>query len=213
MAALNRHIIDSEHYVARYARGSLTAAESECFEEYCVLHPEVAEQVSTDRALLAGLRAQESGVPVERPRWQFALAAGIAALVIAVGAAFYGSSTPAQALYASDGSAAALPAIRVVQQRGAVQEIHSSQERTRLLLHAVMPAGTAASDFAVTLVERTSPSEISHGPLTVTAQLIDGELILPVVVDAAALRSTSLRLDVEGAGTRLSFDLRVPNLQ
>jgi hypothetical protein len=219
MAALTPAIIDEKHYVARYARGGLSDAEREAFEEYCLLHPEVAEQVATDRALLRGMR----GLPPSRAshplrRWMsYPLAAGIVVAAIALGTLAYRHSTSSitSALYAygnaipgNVGKRIAAPQ-RVVLERGKPVELEGHGELNALRLEVILDPSITGTEFRVELVEYTPQGELRHGFVSQRPQMVDGERVLPLVVDLAVVRSNRLRLDVQSDGAEQSFELRV----
>ena len=113
MAQLTREIVDAEHYVARYARGGLTEQEREAFEEFCLMNPEVAREVGTDRVLLAGL-AQAQPPRAWRSSWaNLALAAGLVALALALGVWLSNRQPGALQLYAGTASAEQQPVARL----------------------------------------------------------------------------------------------------
>lgn len=91
--------------VPRYLAGELSPADAEAFEEYCILHPEAATEVESERRLRDGLiavhRSQTAGfkapaaakviaavhtTPAARPRWVLwtAIAAAAVAVLLAI---------------------------------------------------------------------------------------------------------------------------------
>lgn len=219
MAGLNREIVDSEHYVARYVRDGLRVDEREAFEEYCVIHPDVAEQVATDRVLLRGMQGLEKEDAVDAGGWtRYRLAASIAVLVAMVGIwGFLQFSAPApNALYAmSDalptrlGQRLSAEPLRVVLQRGAPVPLERTAGHEALRLDVVLDTRDTAREYSVALVEYTQHGEVERGRATQVPRTVDDERILPVVVDLTAVEGRRLRLDVKSEGSKQTFELRV----
>lgn len=219
MASLTRADIDSGHYVARYARGSLSDSERDAFEEYCVLHPDMAKQVATDRALISGLRDIEARPAARkgRPVFRYALAAGVAAIVVMAGTLTYlklFASAPI-GLYAATRDLPA--AIRsVASSRGRITLTRSARpidltvsQSARVLQLEFDPGLAEATEFDFTLVERTAGGDIVRGRVRQSLQDVDGERIAPLVIDLGTSREPRLRLDVDHGGASESFELRV----
>lgn len=218
MVGLTREIIDSEHYVARYVRDGLRVDEREAFEEYCLLHPDVVEQVATDRVLLRGMQALEKEETVDASSWvRYRLAASIAVVVAIVGIwGFLQFGAPApNALYAlSDMLPTKLEArlsepLRVVLQRGAPVNLDPAPGQNAMRLDVVLDSRDAAKEYTVSLIEYTQHGEVERGRTTQIARTIDDEPILPVVVDLTAVEGRRLRLDVKSERSRQTFELRV----
>jgi hypothetical protein len=216
MAQLTRAIIDAEHFVARYARGSLSEPEREAFEQYCVLHPEVAEQVATDRAMFEGLRAMErKRARPRRPLIHYALAAGVAALALAASIwSFYGGGTEAAAMYAA---AEDLPALlrervstplRVVAQRGGALRLEAPPGHDVLKLEIVVD-GASAGVADVSVIEYAPDGEMHRGKLRTPVELRDGEPLISILLDTSTLRGDRLRIDVSAPGAAQAYELRV----
>ncbi len=212
MAELTRAKIDEGHYVARYAQGRLEGAELEAFEEYCLLHPDIAEQVQTDRTLLAGLRSLE---PQRPRRWPaYALAAGVA--VIAVGLIVWkmldtGGNTGA--LYAITDS---LPEslqlsepLRVVRVRDAsaqVLPVGNAVTAVSLEIEAANTIGAATLD--VTLEEERGGEWFERGARqNVAVDTARGTV--RVVVDLRKIDGTHLHIRLKGADKSDDFYVRV----
>jgi hypothetical protein len=217
MAALTRETIDQEHLVARYARGSLSEQEREAFEDYCVLHPEVAEQVKTDRALIEGMRELEGESRVE-PKVSlvryWAMAAGIAA-AIAIGTWLAFNPQGNVALYAANGRESESLAsrlsepMRLAQQRGTVVILSVTPVRNVLEVQIVTSNPPSPAPASVTLVELTDQGERVLNTVNVLPSQRDGEWVLNVLIDTQSLSASNLRLDVEHGGARESFRVRV----
>ena len=219
MAGLNREIVESEHYVARYVRDGLRVDEREAFEDYCVLHPEVAEQVATDRVLLRGMQVLEKEDAVDAGGWtRYRLAASIAVVVAMVGIwGFLQFGAPApNALYAMSDT---LPTrlehrlsaepLRVVLQRGAPVPLERIPGRDALRLDVVLDSRDTALEYNVALIEYTQHGEVERGRATQAPRTLDDERVLPVVVDLTAVEGRRLRLDVKAEGSKQTFELRV----
>ena len=216
--ALTRKHIEDEHLVARYARGSLSEQQREAFEDYCVLHPDVAEQVSTDRALIAGMRGLQDGSRVEaraKPTWNWAMAASIVAILLVAGAWFSFRAGSGAVLYATNDRALHSMAarlgepMRVVQTRGTGMVLGVSPPRDVLELHIVLSSPPAPGAMTVTLTQQTPDGDVVQGPLNVSPAQLDGEWIVSVALDTSALTGNNLRLDVDQNGARESFRVRV----
>jgi hypothetical protein len=219
MAGLNREIIDTEHYVARYVRDALRVDEREAFEEFCVLHPEIAEQVATDRVMLRGMQALEKEQQVDASSWtRYRLAASIAMVLAVVGVwGFLQFGAPApNALFAIvdtvparlESRLSAEP-LRVVLQRGAPFRLQPAPGRDALRLDVVLDSADTSPQFTVALIEYTQHGEIERGRTTQTPRMIDDERILPVVIDLSAVEGRRLRLDVKSQSGKQQFELRV----
>jgi hypothetical protein len=212
MAELTRERIDAEHFVARYAQGKLAGLDLEAFEEYCLLHPEIAEQVQTDRALIEGLRVVEPG---QSSRWPiYALAAGVA--VIAVGLAVWtavGNRDAPGALYAiSD----ALPthgqlsdSLRVVRVRDeAAQVLPIGADVTAVSLE-IEPSNTrGVSSLDVTLEVEHAGEWTQRGARSNIAVDPDRETVR-IVVDISNIESTHWHIHLKGGGKADDFYLRL----
>ncbi len=218
MAELNRELVETEHYVARYVRDGLRVDEREAFEDYCLLHPDLAEQVATDRVLLRGMQALEKEEMVDTGGWtRYRLAASIAVIVAMVGIwGFLQFAAPApNALYAMTDT---LPTrlesrlsetLRVVQQRGAPVPLVKTPGHEALRLDVVLDVNDTAPEFTVVLIELTQHGEIERGRATQSPRMVDDERVLPVVLDLSAVEGRRLRLDVKSASSRQFFELRV----
>jgi hypothetical protein len=215
MVELTRTSIDEGHYVARYAQGRLEGAELEAFEEYCLLHPEVAEQVQTDRALLLGLQALEPKRQVTR-RPIYALAAGIA-LVVAGAVLWTTVRGPADtALYALGD---ALPAeatrritnpLRVVRVRDeTAQTLTVPMDATAAALD-IEPAATHGEPVVdVVLDEEVEGKWRTRGNRAAVASNPDDGTV-QVVIDLTKLESVHLRVKLRGRGEKSDdFYLRI----
>ncbi len=219
MAGLNREIVDIGHYVVRYVRDGLRVDEREAFEDYCLLHPEVAEQVATDRVLLRGMQALEKeDMDRDAGGWtRYRLAASIAVVVAMVGIwGFLQFGAPApNALYAKIDTVPTRLAsrlsepLRVVQQRGAPVLLVKAPGREALQLDVVLDMSDTAPEFTVSLIEYTQHGEVERGRTTQAPRAIDDERVLPVVLDLTAVEGRRLRLDVKSASSRQNFELRV----
>jgi hypothetical protein len=215
MVELTRASIDEGHYVARYAQGRLEGAELEAFEEYCLLHPDVAEQVRTDRALLVGLRALEPRRRVNR-RPVYALAAGIA-LVVAAAAVWTTFSLPADtALYALGD---AMPAtarqritnpLRVVRVRDEAAQILPVPADATAAALDIEPAATRGEPLVnVVLDEEIDGQWRQRGERTAVAADADDGTIR-VVIDLTKLESVHLRVKLRSRGEKSDdFNLRI----
>lgn len=221
MAALTREQIDAEHYVARYARGSLSEQEAEDFEEYCLLHPDLVQEVRADRAMRRGLRAlgpSTQGVSHAHQWRNYSIAATVLAFALLIGWQFRPAHTPSTALYAA--TAQSLPAslraelagpFAVVRERGsAVQTLTMpvGAVGVELTLEPQLTAG--AERFRVTLEEfiddRLEPrGQIELAPAASSAA--DG---VRVVIDLREVRSSRLRLTLTREdGAADVFELRI----
>jgi len=218
MAILTRERVDAEHFVARYAQGTLNDSELESFEEFCVLHPEFAEQVGTDRVLIDGMRGIDS---VRRPRAPrpliYALAAGFA--LAAIGLAFWfrqgGGATGA--LYAAGvtlpvttSAHLASPHRVVLLRDGSALALTVPADATALPLK-IEPAVTRdAGKLRVTLAEEVDGRWNVRG-------MVDGVLATPgeeaavdVTIDLTKLTSAHLRVTMETEdGKADEFELRI----
>lgn len=221
MVGLNREIIDAEHYVARYVRDGLRVDEREAFEEYCLLHPNVVEQVATDRVLLRGMQAleKEKEDAADLGGWtRYRMAASIAVMVAVVGIwGFLQFGAPApNALFAMSDT---LPTrleqrltaepLRVVLQRGAPVPIAKTPGQEAMRLDVVLDSRDEAREYSVSLIEYTQHGEVERGRAIQAPRIIDDEKILPVVLDLSAVEGRRLRLDVKSEGSKQTFELRV----
>jgi hypothetical protein len=210
MAPLTRATIDAEHYVTRYTQGRLNEAELEAFEEYCLLHPELVEQVQTDRMLLSGLQSQP---PPRARRFShplvFRLAASI--LIAVFGIAFWRMSLSPSAtsafLYRASDPLPAMLAQNVGKQRRLVG-VRDDAARTisvdlnaRALPLSIEPARTAgAAEYRVGLAEEIDGkwrelSQLEH----VIAEGRDVAAVV-VILDLTRLSSPHLRITLSAAG-------------
>jgi hypothetical protein len=190
------------------------------FEEYCLLHPEVAEQVATDRALLRGMRNLPS--PSARrpaPQWaRLALAAGVVGAAVALGTWSYfgfGASGPI-GLYATTSALPAASRARVsepltlalVRGGGSLTTLRI-QPADKALQLEFDPGVTSATEFEFTLVEHTDAGDTERGRIRQRVILEGDERIVPLVIDLANVRAPKMRLDVSIDGTTQSYELRV----
>lgn len=216
---MTRELVDSGHFVARYARGGLSEAELEAFEEYCLLHPEVAEQVATDSALLVGMRElkKHRAPRAARPMFHYAMAAGIAALVVMAGTLAWFKFAAAEpiALYASleglpaDIQTAALSRGRIAMTRGGRPTVFAVAPSVRVLQVDFDPGLSNATEFEFTLVEHTASGEVVLGHVKQALQETDRGRVAPLVINLGNAREPRLRLDVESGGSIESYEFRV----
>ena len=219
MAALTREVVDSEHFVARYARGGLSEAEREAFEEYCLLHPDIAEQVATDRTLLAGLRELETRPVrrINRPAFRYSLAAGVAALVVMVGALAYFRLIAVEpiALYASLEDLPAgiqtttLGRGRIAMTRSAQPTVFAVAPSVQVLQVDFDPGLSTAIDFEFRLIEHTAGGDVVLGQVRQSLQDSDQGRVAPLVIALGKAREPRLRLEVQFDGTSESYEFRV----
>jgi hypothetical protein len=200
MAEVSRSRIDSDQYVARYVLGRLSESEREAFEEFCLLHPDVAEQVATERAFRHGMKVVEMPPQSARPRWpKWALAAGVGA-VLAAGIAWLagGDALHPQRLMVQTGVAGepAAPVLRLVRVRG-----------------SYLPTATLAGEADILRIV-IAPGE-SAGPPPWTAELArnDGDAWRPAGelpgLKANSARELELLVDVSDFGNEhLQLTLR-----
>jgi hypothetical protein len=212
MAELTRAKIDEGHYVARYAQGRLEGTELEAFEEYCLLHPEVAEQVQTDRTLLAGLRSLE---PKRSRRWPaYALAAGIA--VITAGMIVWkmlDTERDTGALYAiTDRLPASLQIsqpLRVVRVRDTSAQVLPVANAITAVSLEIEPANTiGAAMLDVTLEEERGGEWLVRGARKNVAVDPDRGTVR-IVVDLRKIDGTHLHIHLKGADKSDDFYVRV----
>lgn len=219
MASLNRQTIDAEHYVARYVLGRLSESEVEAFEEFCLLDPEIAEQVSTDRALREGLKS--IGATPARPgiaKWvRYSLAAGLVA-AFAIGFSQYGLHTSAEVPGRLFADAANVPealniprgeGIRIVGTRSSPTPIVTLERDTRAIEILVTPGATAGGTLPkVILHQEVGDGWQVIGTLSEVSANEDGDLSL--LVDVRDLAATRMRLTLQGTdGATDEFEFRV----
>jgi hypothetical protein len=218
MVELTRDIIDAEHYVARYVRGGLSAAQREAFEDFCVMNPDVAAQVDTDRALLTGLRGLDPKpyMARSRPVWRYAMAACVALILVAIGTIGYRELTTeaslglhADAKELQPLALAHLSAAFVISPvRGARAIEIRVPDDVRALQLNFDPGVHDATEFDFKLFEHTESGAADRGQLRVSRQ-VHGDRIVPLFIELGEEREPRLRLDVLIAGAHESFELRV----
>jgi hypothetical protein len=219
MVELTRDIIDTEHYVVRYVRGGLSEQQREAFEDFCVLHPDVAAQVDTDRALLAGLRGLDhKPVPARiRPAWQYAMAAGIAVVLVAVGAISYRESMSGTPLALRADASELAPRARSALSKafvisptrgGRTIEVRVADD-VRVLRLDFEPGLHQAAEFDFKLIEHMENGDVDHGSMRLPARQVDGERTVPLLIEIGAKREPRMRLEVTSAEFQESFELRV----
>lgn len=220
MATLNRERIDAEHFVARYAQGTLGEADAEAFEEFCLLNPELAEDVGADRALIEAMRAIEAA---RRPRFSrtagYALAAGIVVAVIGLGFWFgsKGSGTQRDALYRAgialpvDASSHVAPPRRVVLLRdGAALPLDVPADATALPLEIEPAITRGAPRVRVSLAEETDGRWDTRGTIDEVGVPPGEEAAVDVTIDLTKLTSTHLRVTLKSDDGRTDeFELRI----
>ena len=217
MAALTRETIDQEHLVARYARGSLSEQEREAFEDYCVLHPEVAEQVKTDRALIEGMRELEGARTGKREssphKRVWAMAAGLVALG-ALGLWLLQGARKDLVMYAASPmrieelQGQLSGALRIVQTRGSIV-IAPEPGQPMLLLHLVVPPEAPRATFRVQLVQQAGNVEVDRAVVEQDAVTFNDERVIPIIIDSRKLLGEHLRMEVSSAGYSQTLDFRV----
>jgi hypothetical protein len=218
MAELTRERVDAEHYVARYAQGGLSDSEQEAFEDFCVLHPEFAEQVGTDRVLIAAMRAIDSA---RKPRASrplvYALAAGVVLAVSGLAFWFHQDSGADGALYAagatlpmSTSAHLASPHRVVLLRDGSVLTLTVPADATALPLK-IEPAVTRdATDLHVTLAEEVDGRWNVRGTIEGVRVTPGEEAAVDVTVDLTKLTSAHLRVTLETDDGRTDeFELRI----
>ena len=218
VASLNRQTIDAEHYVARYVLGRLSDFERDAFEEFCLLNPDVAEQVATDRAMRDGLRSLDARPA--RPRiakWvRYSIAAGLVA-AFAIGFSRYGmhdsSGSPGR-LFADSTSlpkALASPTgegFRLVGIRNRQTPTLILGRETGAVRVLVTPAAAAtAASWSVTLQQEDGDGWRAIGSLSEVSANEDGDLSL--LIDVRDVADTRLRITLQGSGATERFEFRV----
>ena len=216
MAQLTRGVIDSEHFVARYAQGKLTGPELEAFEEFCLMHPEVAKQVAADRNLIEGLRGMEEPAPARASRgWlPYALAAGLAALAAVAFSSYFRAHGTAGLLAAATtppavaGTHPAGP-FRVVRLRSGSVQTFQVPRGTNSIMLDIEPSDTAgATAIDVTLLANVEEKWEPRGSLSRLPARADGTFALTVQV--TTLEGELLRVSCRSLDGRVDdFDFRV----
>jgi hypothetical protein len=212
MAELTRARIDAEHFVARYAQNRLEGADLEAFEEYCLLHPEVAEQVQTDRAMRDGLHAIE---PRRSSRWPvYALAASVA--VMAVGAVVWkmldtwkddgGLYAITDTLPASARLSDPLRVVRVRDESAQVLAVGAAVSAVSLEIETANTRGAATLD--VTLAEERGGEWFERGERKNVA-VDPARGTVRVVVNLEELEGSHWRIQLKGPDKSDDFHVRV----
>jgi anti-sigma factor RsiW len=221
MSALTRERIDAEQYVARYARGTLSAEEAAAFEEFCVLHPELVQDVRVDRAMRRGIRAIDpsaSSAPPTHAWRRFAMAAALTAVAIAIGWLFLPATSPSTALYVA--ASRTLPeAVRgqlagpfaVVRERGAaVQTIAVPASAVGIELEVEPQASAGAKLLLVVLEEHVDDRMERRGQLELAPDAGSNIQGVSLVVDLREVRGSRLRLTLTREdGAADVFELRI----
>jgi hypothetical protein len=66
-----------------------------------------------------------------------------------------------------------------------------------------------ANEFDFKLIEHTANGDIDRGSVRGAVRQVDGDSVVPLFIDLGASREPHLRLEVEFAGSRETFELRV----
>jgi hypothetical protein len=218
MAELTREIIDSEHYVARYARGSLSEQEAERFEEFCLLHPELVPDVRVDREMRRALRAIDARVSGKGRRldWRtLAIAASVILVAVVIGWKFWRSDEAPGALYAVSANLPATlredvagPFVVLRQRGGGVQTLHVPAGATALRLDLELPADHGPGQRHLALEESVGDDWLLRGQMELAAH--SAHWVVPLVIDLRAARGSRMRLVLSGPdGGNDAFDLRL----
>jgi hypothetical protein len=219
MAALTRETIDAEHYVARYARGALNEEEAERFEEFCLLHPGLVQDVHVDREMRRALRAIDARDRGKgrRMEWRpLALAASVLLVAVIIGWPFWHSGSSAGALFAdSKALPAALREHRVgpfalARERGAVQSLQFAAGATSLGVEVELPADAGTIRYRLTLEEWSEDGWVPRGQIEPSLGLANDGHVVPVVIDLREVHGPRLRLVCSGPnGFADAFEFRL----
>jgi hypothetical protein len=219
MAALTRETIDAEHYVARYARGALSEQEAERFEEFCLLHPGLVQDVHVDRQMRRALReidARDRGKG-RRIEWRpLALAASALLVAVMLSWPFWHSDSAGGALFADSKALPAALRERLVgpfalaRERGAVQNLQYAAGATSLGVGIELPIDAGTTSYRVALEEWSENGWVPRGQIeTSLASANDGHVV-PVVIDLREVRGPRLRLVLSGPnGFADAFEFRL----
>ncbi len=219
MAELTRATIDAGHFVARYAQGRLSEAELEAFEDYCVLHPEIVDQVQTDRILISGLRHAKASRPSRFSRTQV-LALAASALIAVFGLATWlwrdAPTVASPFMYRAGESLPALLAQQIVEApaismtRGSTSTAVSVEPETKALRLEFEPARSAsASEYRVALAEEIDGKWLLRSELEHVRPENHAVPTVAVIVDLTRLSSTHLRITLAANGAADEFNLHV----
>jgi hypothetical protein len=221
MAALTREQIDAEHYVGRYARGTLSEQEAEQFEEFCLLHPELVQDVLADRVMRRGLKSIDVRGADDNRRivWRnLAIAASVLAFALVIGWQFWTAASSTGPLFASSsphlpaeirGSIAGPFAI-VRERRAGVQtlKIPAGAAAVEVTLEPLSSAGAAR--YLVSLEEFDDDRWVPRGQIELAPPSGSAAKGIPVVIDLREVRGPRLRLTLSGMdGATDAFELHL----
>jgi hypothetical protein len=220
MAALTREQIDAEHYVARYARGTLSEQESEQFEEFCLLHPELVQDVKTDRVMRRGLESTDTHEASAQGRFAWrnlAIAASVLAFAVLIGWQFWRVDSSTSSLFAA--ASPDLPAaireriagpFAVVRERSAAIQtlkIPAGAAAVKLTLEPQTSAGTER--YLITLEESVDARWVSRDQIEIAPPSGGNAEEIPVVIDLRNVRGSDIRLTLSTTGGSDAYELRL----
>jgi len=185
--------------IDQYIAGSMSEADAQAFEEYCLANPDFARQVEFEQRLKLGVAQVASGstaefVRSETPlRWSLAAAAGV---LIAVFAVFYAWTTGMRApstILASvvDGSPAGDSSMRLALVRGS----DSTPELPGGLVRVEIVGLFEAGNFYSVALDRREQNQ-NDTIATLNDQRPSSPMSLDVLIDSKQLRSGSYSLRV-----------------
>ena len=186
--------------IDQYIAGSMSEADAQAFEEYCLANPDFARQVEYEQRLKVGLAQVASGstaefVRSESPlRWNLAAAAGV---LIAVFAVFYawtvGTRAPSPTILAAvvDGSPAGDTSMRLALVRGSDSIPTLPGGLVRVEIVGLFEAG----NFYSVALDRREQNQ-NDTVATLNDQQPSSPMSLDVLIDSKQLRSGSYSLRV-----------------
>ena len=186
--------------VDQYIAGSMSEADAQAFEEYCLANPEFARQVEYEQRLKLGIAQVAAGstaefVRSETPlRWSLAAAAGV---LIAVFAVFYawttGTRSPSPTILASvvEGSPVGDNSMRLALVRGSDSIPTLPGGLVRVEIVGLFDAGNS---YSVALDRREQNQNDTVA--TLNDQQPSSPMSLDVLIDSKQLRSGSYSLRV-----------------
>ena len=203
--------------IDQYIAGSMSEADAQAFEEYCLANPEFARQVEYEQRLKIGLAQVARGstaefVRSESPlRWNLAAAAGV---LIALFAVFYawtvGSRAHSPTLLAAvvDGSPAGDTSMRLALVRGSDSIPTLPDGLVRVEIVGLFETGNS---YSVALDRREQNQNDTVA--TLNDQQPSSPMSLDVLIDSKQLRpgSYSLRVRKQASGEEaLDFGFERP---
>jgi hypothetical protein len=206
----------NQDQIDQYIAGSMSEADAQAFEEYCLANPEFARQVEYEQRLKSGLAQVARGSTAEfvrsesSLRWNLAAAAGI---LIAIFAVFYawtvGGRAPSTILAAVvDGAPAGDTSMRLALVRGSDSIPTLPDGLVRVEIVGLFEAGNL---YSVALDRREQNQNDTVA--TLNDQQPSSPMSLDVLIDGKQLRSGSysLRVRKQASGEEaLDFGFEIP---